>query len=196
MTMDEKKKMDIPTAEQLKKELDRRKYRRRYIRTLTGTLGALIAAAAAVVLLSVLVFPVMRITGTSMEPTLREDQVILCSRAPHLKRGDIISFYHNKKILVKRVIGLPGDEISIDEGGRVSVNGTVIDEPYAAVSGEGECDISYPYTVPLGRYFVLGDAREVSVDSRSTAVGCVAEENIIGKTTMVLLPFSDFGRIG
>ena len=194
--MNENKKKDIPTTEQLKKELDRLKYKRRYIRTLTGTFGIFIAAAAAVVLLSVLIFPVMRITGTSMEPTLKEDQIILCNRASHLKRGDIIAFYHNKKILVKRVIGLPGDEVSIDETGKVTVNGSVIDESYAVLSGEGECDISYPYTVPLGRYFVLGDAREISVDSRSTAVGCVAEENIIGRTTMVLLPFSDFGRIG
>lgn len=194
--MNENKKMDIPTTEQLKKELDRLKYKRRYIRTLTGTFGVFIAAAAAVVLLSVLIFPVMRITGTSMEPTFKEDQIILCNRASHIKRGDIIAFYHNKKILVKRVIGLPGDEVSIDETGKVTVNGSVIDEPYAVLSGKGECDISYPYTVPLGRYFVLGDAREISVDSRSTAVGCVAEENIIGRTTMVLLPFRDFGRIG
>lgn len=193
--MKKQKEFELPTADQLKKEMDRSRYKRSYIRTLTGTFGALLAAAAAAVILSVLVFPVMRVTGTSMEPNLKEDQVILCSRPAHIQKGDIIAFYHNKKILVKRVIGLSGDIISIDENGNVTVSGSRLDEPYASLSAEGECDISFPFTVPSGRYFVMGDDRAVSVDSRSTAVGCVAEENIIGKVTFRLLPFSDAGRL-
>ena len=193
--MDEKKTMDIPTAEQLKTELDRLSYKRRYARTLFGTLGTLIAAAAAVVLLSVLVFPVLRVTGKSMAPTLSEDQIIMCSRYSKADRGDVIAFYHNKKILIKRVIGLSGDVIEIREDGKVYVNGSASDEPYASLSAEGECDITFPYTVPTGRYFVMGDDRALSVDSRSTAVGCIAEENVIGRVTLRILPLSDAGRV-
>lgn len=189
------KNYELPTAEQLKNEMDRLRYKRSYIRTLTGTIGALIAAAAAIVLLSVLVFPVMRVTGNSMQPTLKEDQVIMCSRSAHVKQGDIIAFYHNKKILVKRVIGVSGDTVDIGTDGRVTVNGSALNEPYAALSAEGECDITLPFTVPSGRYFVMGDDRAVSVDSRSSAVGCIAEENIIGKVNMIILPFSDAGKL-
>ncbi|MBQ6250683.1 signal peptidase I [Ruminococcus sp.] len=189
------KNYELPTAEQLKNEMDRLRYKRGYIRTLVGTLGAFLTAAAAVVLLSVLVFPVMRVTGSSMQPALKEDQVIMCSRSAHIKQGDIIAFYHNKKILVKRVIGVSGDTVDIGADGRVSVNGTALSEPYAALSAEGECDINLPFTVPAGRYFVMGDDRALSVDSRSTAVGCVAEENIIGKVNMIVLPFSDAGKL-
>ena len=189
------KNYELPTAEQLKNEMDRLRYKRSYIRTLTGTIGALIAAAAAIVLLSVLVFPVMRVTGNSMQPTLKEDQVIMCSRSAHVKQGDIIAFYHNKKILVKRIIGVSGDTVDIGADGRVTVNGSALNEPYAALSAEGECDITLPFTVPSGRYFVMGDDRAVSVDSRSSAVGCIAEENIIGKVNMIILPFSDAGKL-
>ena len=193
--MKDDKNYELPTAEQLKNEMDRLRYKRGYIRTLAGTLGAFLTAAAAVVLLSVLVFPVMRVTGSSMQPALKEDQVIMCSRSAHIKHGDIIAFYHNKKILVKRVIGVSGDTVDIGADGRVSVNGTALSEPYAALSAEGECDINLPFTVPAGRYFVMGDDRALSVDSRSTAVGCVAEENIIGKVNMIVLPFSDAGKL-
>ncbi len=193
--MDENRIMDIPTAEQLKNELDRIRYKRRYVRTLFSTIGALIAAAAATVLLSVLVFPVLRVTGKSMAPTLSEDQIIMCSKSSKADRGDVIAFYHNKKILIKRVIGLSGDVINIKEDGKVYVNGSPSDEPYAFLSAEGECDINLPYTVPTGRYFVMGDDRALSVDSRSSAVGCIAEENVIGRVTLRILPLSDAGRV-
>ncbi|WP_019679823.1 signal peptidase I [Ruminococcus flavefaciens] len=193
--MDENRIMDIPTAEQLKSELDRIRYKRRYVRTLFSTIGALIAAAAATVLLSVLVFPVLRVTGKSMAPTLSEDQIIMCSKSSKANRGDVIAFYHNKKILIKRVIGLSGDVINIKEDGKVYVNGSPSDEPYAFLSAEGECDINLPYTVPTGRYFVMGDDRALSVDSRSSAVGCIAEENVIGRVTLRILPLSDAGRV-
>ncbi|EWM53038.1 signal peptidase I [Ruminococcus flavefaciens] len=193
--MDENRIMDIPTAEQLKNELDRIRYKRRYVRTLFSTIGALIAAAAATVLLSVLVFPVLRVTGKSMAPTLSEDQIIMCSKSSKADRGDVIAFYHNKKILIKRVIGLSGDIIDIKEDGKVYVNGSPSDEPYAFLSAEGECDINLPYTVPTGRYFVMGDDRALSVDSRSSAVGCIAEENVIGRVTLRILPLSDAGRV-
>ena len=193
--MNKNVKMDIPTAEQLKNELDRRRYKHSYIRSLLSTFGTLLVAAAAVVLISQFAFPVLRVTGSSMHPALSEDQIILCSRYAHVQKGDIIAFYHNKKILVKRVIACGGDIIDISENGTVTLNGAVLDEPYASFSGEGECDINFPYTVPDSRYFVMGDDRKVSVDSRSSAVGCVASENVIGRVSTVLLPVESFGRL-
>lgn len=191
--MSEKKAFDIPTAQQLRSELDRRRYIQKYIRTLIGTLGAFIVAAALFVLLSVLIFPVIKVTGNSMSPTLKSSQTVMCSRNADIKKGDIIAFYHNKKILIKRVIAQSGDIIDISVNGTVSVNGNALREPYAALSANGECDITFPYTVPDSRFFVLGDDRAASVDSRSTAVGCIAEENIIGKVNRIILPLSDFG---
>lgn len=188
-------KMDIPTTEQLKKELDRRRYKSSYFRTLFSTFGTLLVAAAAVFLISHFAFPVLRVTGSSMHPTLSEDQIVLCSKYAHVKNGDVIAFYHNKKILVKRIIASGGDVIDIKEDGTVILNNSPLNEPYAYISGEGECDITFPYTVPDSRYFVMGDDREVSVDSRSTAVGCVASENIIGKVSYVLLPYESFGAL-
>lgn len=191
--MNEERSMDIPTAEQFEKELHRHRYKQKYIRTLIGTLGALIVAAAMFVLLSALIFPVIRVTGNSMSPTLKSGQTIICSHNTDIKKGDIIAFYHNKKILIKRVIAGSGDVVDISETGAVSVNGNALSEPYAVISADGECDISFPYTVPNSRFFVLGDDRAVSVDSRSTAVGCIAEENIIGKVRRIILPVNDFG---
>lgn len=191
--MNETKKLDIPTAQQLKSELDRRRYKEKYIRTLIGTLGSLIVAAAMFVLLSALIFPVIKVTGNSMSPTLKNGQTVICSRHTDIKSGDIIAFYHNKKILIKRVIARSGDVVDISENGTVSVNGDALSEPYSAISANGECDINFPYTVPNSRFFVLGDDRAVSVDSRSSAVGCIAEENIIGKVSRIILPVSDFG---
>lgn len=194
--MNDVKKMDIPTAEQFKKELDRRRYKQKYIRTLLNTIGAVIVAAAAFVLISAFVFPVIKVTGNSMAPTLKKEQIVLCSSYSEIKKGDIIAFYHNKKILIKRVIAESGDTVEIDGKGYVSVNGQVLNESYALLSANGKCDISFPYKVPDSRYFVMGDDRSVSVDSRSSEVGCIAEENIIGKVSRIILPLSDSGSLG
>ena len=174
-------------------ELDRKSYKRKYIHTLISTFCSLVVAAAVFVLISELVFPVIRVTGKSMSPTLEQDQVVMCSRRGNIKKGDIIAFYHNKKILIKRVIAMSGDVVNIDENGTVYVNDAKLSEPYAVLSADGECDITFPYTVPTNRCFVMGDDRAVSVDSRSSAVGCIAEENIIGKVNMIILPISDIG---
>ena len=191
--MNDNKIMDIPTAEQFKKELDRRRYIQKYIRTLISTFGAILVAAAAFVLLSYFIFPVIKVTGSSMSPTLKKDQTVMCSRYADIKKGDIIAFYHNKKILIKRVIAQSGDVVDMDDNGCVSVNKQKLNEPYALLSTDGECDITFPYTVPDSRFFVLGDDRSVSVDSRSSAVGCIAEENIIGKVSRIILPISELG---
>ena len=163
--------------------------------TLMSTLGSLITAAAVIVLVCNFVFPVFKVTGSSMSPTLSKGQVVLCSKSADIKKGDVIAFYHNKKVLIKRVIGTSEDIVNIREDGTVELNGEKLDEPYISCRSLGECDTAFPFTVPDSRYFVMGDERASSLDSRSTSVGCIAEENIIGKVYMKVLPFSSFGKV-
>lgn len=186
---------DIPTAEQLKAELDRLNYKKAFKSTLYNTFGSLAVAVAVIVLISSFLFPVLRVTGQSMRPTLMNDELVLCNKSASARKGDVIAFYHNKKILLKRVIGTSGDVIDIKEDGSVYVNGEILDEPYADNKKMGECDITFPYTVPNNRYFVMGDDRKESVDSRSSAVGCIAEENIIGRIYMIVWPFEKLGTL-
>ena len=186
---------ELPTAEQFRKELNRRCYRNRFLSTLKNTFVSFCVAAAAAVLLSVLFLPAVRVTGTSMEPTLFSNQIVLCSKLKTPKRGDIIALYYNKKLLLKRVIAVAGDTLDIDEQGRVTRNGRLLDEPYLQKTALGECDISFPYTVKENRWFVMGDNREVSVDSRYSGFGCVPDENILGVVWASLYPFDRFGLL-
>ena len=191
MKMDEKNGIDLPSTEQLKKELDRRNFRQKYISSLTGTFGAILVALAVIVLISEFLFPMYRVSGMTMSPLLSGGEVVLCGKNPDVSKGNVVAFYHSKKVLIKRVIAFSGDVVDITDNGIVSVNGSVIDEPYIEEFSLGECDIEFPYTVPENKYFVLGDNREISVDSRSTAVGCVASEDIIGRVYAVVYPLSD-----
>jgi signal peptidase I len=184
-------KRDVPTTQQLQTELKRLRYSQSFRKSLLNTVSGLIVTAAIAVIITTMILPVLRVTGSSMTPTLRNDQVLLCSKLSEPKRSDIIAFYYNNKVLLKRIIGLPGDVIDISEDGTVSVNGEILDEPYVNELASGECDIQLPYQVPENRYFVMGDHRAVSIDSRSTAVGCVAEENIIGKVFLRIMPTKD-----
>ena len=186
---------ELPTAEQFRKELNRRRYRNRFLSTLKNTFVSFCVAAAAAVLLSVLFLPAVRVTGTSMEPTLFSNQIVLCSKLKTPKRGDIIALYYTKKLLLKRVIAVAGDTLDIDEEGRVTRNGRLLDEPYLQKTALGECDISFPYTVKENRWFVMGDNREVSVDSRYSGFGCVPDENILGVVWASLYPFDRFGLL-
>ena len=131
-----------------------------------------------------------------MTPTLEEGNIVISVRGGEYRQGDIISFYYNNKILVKRVIALPGDWVDIDDAGNVYVNEELLDEPYVDEKALGECDIELPYQVPEGRLFVCGDHRSTSVDSRSSTVGCVAEEQIAGKIVFRIWPLTDFGPVG
>lgn len=178
----------IPTTEQLAGEIKRRKKNKDFRRIVVSTLSSLAVVAAVAVLLSVLFLPVLKVTGTSMRPTLENDDLVVCWKQGEFKRGDIIAFYYNNKILLKRVIGVSGDVIDIDSYGNVSVNGKIIDEPYVTDKTLGECDIELPYEVPEQRVFVLGDQRGTSVDSRSTQIGCINEEAIIGKVWLTVWP--------
>lgn len=193
--MESKKKMDLPTAEQLEQELKRLKYRHSFAFTLRSTVASLIVVAAIAVMISTMIMPVLRVTGTSMTPTLQNDQVIICNKLAECQKGDVVAFYYNNKVLIKRVIGVAGDVIDISGDGVVSVNGESLDEPYVSELALGECDIELPYQVPDNRIFVMGDHRSVSIDSRSTSVGCVAIENVIGKVLLRVYPIDSFGKI-
>lgn len=184
-----------PQLQDLESELSRERYRRRYRMVLQSTIFSLITVAAVSVLVATLWMPVLQIYGSSMEPTLASGEVVLSHKTSDMHTGDVIAFYYNNKILVKRVIGSSGDWIDIDDDGNVYLNGTLIDEPYVSEKAMGECNIDLPYQVPDNRVFVLGDHRSVSVDSRNTAVGCVADEQIVGKLTFRIWPMKEFGFI-
>ena len=186
---------DRPTAAQLEAELARTKYRARYRTVLRSTVYTLVIVAAAAVLVATLWLPVLQIYGTSMTPTLRDGDIVVSTKSGSFERGDIVAFYYNNKILVKRVIAGAGEWVDIAEDGTVSVNGEILDEPYLEEKALGECDIKLPYQVPEGRIFVMGDHRSVSVDSRNTAVGCVAEEQIVGKMVFRVWPLGGLGAV-
>ena len=188
----EEKRLDIPTTAQFEAELKRLRYRHNFIKSVWSTVSSLIVVAAIAIIISTMILPVLRVTGTSMNPTLKNDEVLLCNKLADIKQGDIIAFYYNNKVLIKRVIGLPGDVIDIAEDGTVYVNGEALDEPYADLA-RGEADLEFPYQTPESRYFVCGDNRSISIDSRSTSIGCIAEENIIGVVFFRALPIKNIG---
>lgn len=185
----------IPSTEEVKAERERLAYRSRYTRVLRSTIYALVVVAAIAVLLATLFLPVLQVSGDSMNPTLQDKDVIVLVKSGSLKTGDLCGFYWQNKLLLKRVIGLPGDIISLDENGVVTVNGTVLDEPYVDELALGECDIKFPYQVPENRYFVLGDHRATSIDSRSSVIGCVEKNQIVGKVFIRVWPLSSFSLI-
>lgn len=185
----------IPSTEEVKAERERLAYRSRYTRVLRSTIYALVVVAAVAVLLATLFLPVLQVSGDSMNPTLQDKDVIVLVKSSSLKTGDLCGFYWQNKLLLKRVIGLPGDIISLDENGVVTVNGTVLDEPYVDELALGECDIKFPYQVPENRYFVLGDHRATSIDSRSSVIGCVEKNQIVGKVFIRVWPLSSFSLI-
>lgn len=178
-----------PTLEQIERELARRENVSRYAKAFRITIVTLIVVVAVAVLVATLWLPVLRISGTSMTPSLSEDEIIVVLKDSDFECGEIVAFYYNNKILLKRVIAGAGDWIDFDDDGNVYVNNVMVDEPYAVDKGEGNCDIEFPYQVPDGCWFVLGDHRSTSIDSRSSEVGCVKDEDMLGRIFCRIYPF-------
>lgn len=193
--MKNKKPIEKPTVSALEAELGRLKYKRRYRSVLRSTIYTLITVAAIAVLVATLWLPVLQIYGSSMTPTLADGDILFTVKTSDLQQGDVIAFYYNNKILVKRVIAGPGDWVDIDEDGSVFVNGQELEEPYLNDRAYGDCNIELPYQVPDGRLFVMGDHRATSVDSRNTAVGCVAQEQVVGRIVFRIWPLKKMGPL-
>ena len=190
------KRTAIPSLDQIESERKRYRWKKAYQKALRGTISVLTYIAAVAALIATLVLPVLQIEGTSMEPTLVNGDIVLLTKTTTFGRGDICGFSWNNKILVKRVIGIPGDWIEMDTDGTLYLNGEKLDEPYAQQLAFGECDLEFPFQVPQEQYFVLGDMRESSIDSRNTLVGCVENDQIIGKIFFRIWPLEDIKFFG
>lgn len=193
-----KKRWDLamPELDLLKQELKRELYKRRFRRILRSSFNALIVVAAVAALIATLLLPVLEIAGTSMEPSLSDGNIVLLAKTGRLENGDLCAFYYSNKILIKRVIGVPGDYIWINKEGTVYLNNVALDEPYVTEKALGECDIEFPYQVPENYYFMMGDQRKTSIDSRSSVIGCIAQDQIIGKILCKFWPLSEFVWLG
>ena len=176
------------SLDEIKEELEREQTKEKAIFSFRNTVTSLLAVFAVVSLLTIYVFPILRITGTSMEPTLDENDIVLVYKTKNLKPGDIVAFYYNNNAIVKRVIALEGDVVDMDQLGNVTVNGEALAEPYVTEKSFGECNITFPYTVPESRIFVMGDHRSISIDSRNSAIGSITKGQIIGKVLFRFWP--------
>ena len=186
---------ELPSLEQLSAELSRERHERRYRRVLRSTVYTLVVVAAVAVLVATIWMPVLQIFGSSMSPTLREGDVVVSIKGSDFKQGDLVAFYFGNKILVKRCIAGPGQWVNIDEAGNIYVDSKLLDEPYLTEKALGDCDIELPYQVPESRYFCVGDHRLTSIDSRHTSVGCISEEQIVGKIAFRVWPLSNLGTL-
>lgn len=189
------KETRVPHAAEVEQELKRENYKKRYVKTLQSTVYALITAAAMAVLVATLWLPVLQIFGTSMTPTLVEGQIVISVKTNSIEQGDIIAFYYGNKVLVKRCIAGPGSWVDILEDGTIIVDDVPLEEPYITEKSFGMCDLELPYQVPDDSYFLVGDQRETSIDSRHSTVGCIFTEDIVGKIVYRVWPLDDFGKI-
>ena len=190
-----KKKVSVPSLTEIQSERKRIRRKDYYKQALRGTVSVLVVVAAVAVLIATLFLPILQISGDSMSPTLEHDEIVVLLKTKKFERGDLIGFYYQGKILLKRVIALPEDEVAIDADGNVYVNGEQLEEPYVTDKGLGDCDLEFPYKVPGTSYFVMGDRRSNSVDSRNSVVGSIPREDIIGKVFVRVWPFSRFGFV-
>lgn len=190
MTKDKKNQIAIPSLDEIQKERKRIRRGQYYRQALRSTVAVLVVVAAVAVLITTLFLPILQISGDSMSPTLEHDEIVVLRKTKKYERGDLIGFYYQGKILLKRVIALPEDEVAIDGDGNVYVNGALLEEPYVTDKGLGDCDLEFPYKVSGTGYFVMGDRRSNSVDSRNSTIGTVEQEDIIGKVWLRVWPLS------
>ena len=188
-------KVVVPSLPEIQSERKRIRRGAYYRKALQSTIAVLIVVAAVAVLITTLFLPILQISGDSMSPTLEHDEIVILLKTKEFSRGDLVAFYYQGKILLKRVVALPEDEVAIDAEGNVYVNGELLDEPYVTEKCLGDCDLEFPYKVPGTGYFVMGDQRTNSVDSRNSVIGAVSLDNIIGKVFLRAWPFSKFGFV-
>ncbi len=194
--MEENEKIfSFPTTEQIEKEIAREKYNLKYRKVLKSTASTLIVVAAIAVLIATLALPVLQIKGSSMEPTFFDEEIVVLIKSSNLKRGQLCCFSYQNKLLIKRIVGVPGDQINIDEAGFVYVNGEKLEEPYVTDRALGECDVTFPVNVTDNHYFILGDHRSTSIDSRSSVVGLVNHEQVVGRIFFRIWPFDAMGTV-
>ena len=189
------KKVSVPSLTEIQSERKRIRRGTYYRQALRGTVSVLLVVAAVAVLITTLFLPILQISGDSMSPTLEHDEIVVLLRTKNFERGDLIGFYYQGKILLKRVIAVPEDEVAMDADGNVYVNGELLEEPYVTAKGLGDCDLEFPYKVPGTSYFVLGDRRSNSVDSRNSVIGSISRDDIIGKVFIRVWPLPKFGFV-
>lgn len=191
------KKLDYKalTVNQIEAELNRESYKEKYFKLLKSTIYTLVIVAAVATLIATLMMPVLKISGSSMYPTFKEGEIVVSLKTKNLQTGDVVAFYHGNKILVKRVIAGAGKWINITEDGTVYIDGMILKETYVNDFALGESNIEFPYQVPDGHWFVLGDKRSISVDSRNSEIGSVSQEEIVGKILFRVWPLNKFGGI-
>ena len=195
MARHSKKRIQIPSLTDIQSERKRIRREAYYRQALRSTVSVLVVVAAAAVLVATLFLPILQISGDSMSPTLEHDEIVVLLKTKEFGRGDLIGFYFQGKILLKRVIALPEDEVAIDGEGNVYVNGELLEEPYVTEKGLGDCDLEFPYKVPGTGYFVLGDQRSNSVDSRNSVIGAISREDIIGRVCVRVWPLTEIGFV-
>ena len=195
MLKNSNKNIHSPSLEEIQSERKRIRRAAYYRQSLRGTVSVLVVVAAVAVLVATLFLPILQISGDSMSPTLKHDEIVVLRKTKKFDRGDLIGFYYQGKILLKRVIAVPEDEVAIDAEGNVYVNRELLEEPYVPDKGLGDCDLEFPYKVPGTGYFVLGDQRSNSVDSRNSAIGAISREDIIGKVFVRVWPLSSIGSV-
>ncbi len=193
MARNKKHAVQIPSIEQVEEERARLRYKHRYSKTLKSTVAILVVVAALAVLVATLWMPVLQIYGSSMSPTLKDGEIVIAVKGSSFSTGDVVGLWYENKLLVKRVIGKPGDWINIDKDGNITVNGELLDEPYITKKAYGETTIELPCQVGDDMWFVVGDNREVSIDSRNTSVGCITTDQIVGRIVFCIWPIKDFG---